>query len=61
VIANVDGFWEPLVGLIDNLVAENYAHAENRALFSVVDSVEDVLPALEAMPAPIAEVDTERM
>ncbi len=61
VVADVDGFWKPLVGLIDNLVAENYAHAENRALFSVVDTVEDVLPALEAMPASIVEVDTERM
>ena len=61
VLANVDGFWDPLVGLIDNLGAENYSHAENRALFSVVDSVEDVLPALEAMPASIVEVDTERM
>ncbi len=61
VVADVDGFWGPLVGLIDNLVAENYAKAENRALFSVVDTVEDVLPALEAMPASVAEVDTGRM
>ena len=61
VIADVGGFWKPLVGLIDNLVAENYAKAENRALFSVVDTVEDVLPTLEAMPASIAEVDTGRM
>ncbi len=61
VLADVDGFWGPLVGLIDNLVAENYAHADHRALFSVVDTVEDVLPALEAMPASFAEVDTSRM
>lgn len=61
VVADVDGFWGPLVGLIDNLVAENYAHAENRALFSVVDTVEDVLPTLEAMPDPVMEVDTGRM
>lgn len=61
VVADVDGFWGPLVGLIDNLVAENYARAENRALFSVVDTVEEVLPTLESMPDSVVEVDTGRM
>ena len=50
VIADIDGYWKPLTELIDSMIAENYARPENRDLFRVVASVEEVLPALDEMP-----------
>ena len=61
VIVDLDGYWKPLVDMIDHMVAENYARPENRDLFRVVASVEDVLPALEAMPAFTHEVEAKWM
>lgn len=61
VIVDVDGYWKPLVDMIDHMVAENYARPENRDLFRVVASVEDVLPALDAMPAFTHEVEAKWM
>lgn len=50
VIADIEGYWKPLTDLIDSMIAESYAHPENRKLFRVVGSVEEVLPALDEMP-----------
>lgn len=61
IIVDIDGYWRPLTELVDNIIAENYARPENRGLFRVVDSVEEVLPSLEALPPFAAEVDTGRM
>ncbi len=61
VIVDLDGYWKPLVDMIDHMVAENYARPENRDLFRVVASVEDVLPALDAMPAFTHEVEAKWM
>jgi uncharacterized protein (TIGR00730 family) len=61
VIADIDGYWQPLVQLIDSLIDENYAKSENRELFRVVAGVEEVLPALEAMPEFRTEVEAKWM
>lgn len=50
VFANIDGYWDSLRALFDNLVAENYVPEKHRGLVRMVDSVGDVLPALSAMP-----------
>ena len=61
VIADIDGYWKPLIDLIDGMIEENYARPENRALFQVVDSVEEVLPTLEAMPAFSGDIEAKWM
>ncbi len=61
VIVDVDGYWQPLVALVDRMVEENYARPEHRALFRVVGSVEEVLPALEDMPEFRTEVEAKWM
>lgn len=61
VIVDVDGYWKPLVELIDNMIAENYARPENRELFRVVGSVDEVLPALDAMPKFDSKVEAKWM
>lgn len=54
VLVNLDGYWDRLIALIDQFVAAGFARAWTRDLFLVVDRVEDVLPAIRAMPAPVA-------
>lgn len=50
VIADIGGYWRHLTELIDYMIDESYAKPENRALFQVIDSVDELLPALSAMP-----------
>jgi uncharacterized protein (TIGR00730 family) len=45
VILNTDGYWQPLITLIDNMIGEGFAHRGHEALITVVNKPEDVLPA----------------
>jgi uncharacterized protein (TIGR00730 family) len=44
-ILNLEGFWAPLLALIDRVVAEGFVYADARALYSVVRRAEDIIPA----------------
>ncbi len=43
-LLNIDGYWTPLVALIDQMIAEGFADASLRGMLQVVDDV----PALDA-------------
>ncbi len=49
------GYWAPLRAMIDHAVAEGFASTDSVHLFTVVDDVDGVLPALEAAPSPALE------
>lgn len=51
IIADIGGYWRHLTELIDHMIAESYARPEHRALFQVIDGIDELLPTLEAMPA----------
>ena len=51
-ILNPDGYWDPLLGLIEHVIDTQYAHPSARALFVTVSEVADILPALGAAPEP---------
>ncbi|CAO3428475.1 LOG family protein [Azospirillum doebereinerae] len=50
VIADVDGYWRPLLGLIDHMVAQGFARIDRSALYSVADQIDGVFAALERLP-----------
>lgn len=52
VLVNNDGYWDPLIRLIDHVVAEGFLHQTPEKLFQVVDRVPDVFDAIAAAPAP---------
>jgi uncharacterized protein (TIGR00730 family) len=52
VVADVDGYWRPLLGLIDHMVAQGFARIDRAALYSVADQVDAVFEALEVAPPP---------
>lgn len=51
-IYNVNGFWDPLVNLIDNLIGTNFAPKNNYMIFKTVTSLDEMFTALFAPPTP---------
>ncbi|MCB9978319.1 MAG: TIGR00730 family Rossman fold protein [Rhodospirillales bacterium] len=47
VLANIAGYWDPLLGLLDHLAAHEFIGPEDRKLFAVADRVEEILPLLQ--------------
>ncbi|MDZ4737427.1 MAG: TIGR00730 family Rossman fold protein [Rhodospirillaceae bacterium] len=51
-LVNVDGYWDPLLAMIERQIEEGFLRPQYRGLLRVVDRAEDVVPALlEAPPA----------
>ena len=46
VLLNIDGYWQPLIDLVDHVIAEGFASASLRDLFSVVVDVNGLVTAL---------------
>ncbi|MBO0662859.1 TIGR00730 family Rossman fold protein [Jiella sp. MQZ9-1] len=46
VIANIDGFWDPLARLFEHMAEEGFLHSAERLKPLVIDSVDDIVPAL---------------
>ncbi|HLP05255.1 MAG TPA: TIGR00730 family Rossman fold protein [Paludibacter sp.] len=46
VIVNTDGYFNELVGMLNKAVDENFMREEHRAMWAVVHSPEEVLPAI---------------
>jgi hypothetical protein len=46
ILCNVGGFWDPLLALIDHTIATGFARADNRKILTVIDRIEDIIPAL---------------
>ncbi|WP_431858596.1 TIGR00730 family Rossman fold protein [Azospirillum sp.] len=59
VIVDVEGYWAPLLALIENMVEEGFCREEHRRLFTVVNRVEDVFAALERAPEPSVPAETK--
>lgn len=57
VFLNSGGYWTPLFELIAHTIAEGFTPQAFRSLWTAVDGVEEVLPALEAMAAERARGD----
>ncbi len=61
VIVDVDGYWRPLLGLVDHMVAQGFAQPAHRALFTVVDDVDGVFAALAHEPEPAMKIPTQKL
>jgi len=47
VLANIEGFWNPLLALFDSMMAESFIRPGLDLNLLVVDRVEDIIPAIE--------------
>ncbi len=46
VVANINGFWDPFLKLLDHMKAETFIRSGLDVHFTVVDKAEDILPAI---------------
>jgi hypothetical protein len=46
ILVNLGGYWDPFIALVDQIVGQKFALPGARTLYRVVDTVEQVLPAL---------------
>ena len=54
ILVNLGGYWDPFIDLVDQIVAHKFALPCARTLYRVVDTVEQVLPALGIAQPPSA-------
>lgn len=47
-LVDIDGYWRPLVGLIDHVIAEGFADGSLAGLVQIVPTVDALIPALRA-------------
>jgi uncharacterized protein (TIGR00730 family) len=59
VMVDVGGFWQPLRELVAAIVGEGFAHPDHAKLWTVVSSVEEVLPALRNQPPTRVHADAK--
>jgi uncharacterized protein (TIGR00730 family) len=59
VVANIDGFWDPFLKLLDHMKGETFIRPGLDVHFTVVDKIEDVLPTIlrTAQPQASAKED----
>jgi uncharacterized protein (TIGR00730 family) len=55
-IANIAGFWDPLVVMFDHMLGLGFLNGRTLA-YLVADDVEDILPALAAAAAKVSEAE----
>ncbi len=51
-LVNVAGYWDPFQTLIDSIIKKGFAQPKDFELFTIVSSVEEILPALAQAPEP---------
>jgi uncharacterized protein (TIGR00730 family) len=61
VVLNYDGFWDPLVNLLEHLIGAGYTHREHARLWQVVTRPEQVFDLLSMAPAPCRPSDISRL
>jgi uncharacterized protein (TIGR00730 family) len=54
-LADIGGFWRPLVGVLDGMRAAGFIHNGALMSYRICERVEDILPTLEAAVAPVSE------
>ncbi|MFA5958528.1 MAG: TIGR00730 family Rossman fold protein [Hyphomicrobium sp.] len=59
VVANINGFWNPFLNLLEHMKAETFIRAGLDIHFTVVDKAEDILPAILRSAKPQAPADAE--
>lgn len=66
IIVNINGFWDPLLALMDHMQATGFMRKPNlpgasSQLYQIVNDVESILPLLSVQPTPVREAQTARI
>lgn len=61
IIANIDGYWDPFIALLDNMIAEKYVYGSPQNLVQFVTTIDEILPALATLPRGRTGLDSSRI
>jgi uncharacterized protein (TIGR00730 family) len=61
VIADIGGYWAPLLGLMAHIDGQGFVRGGLERLFSVVGRVEDIVPGLLRAPEPATATNSQGM
>lgn len=61
ILVDLDGYWRPLINMIEHIIEHGYARRGFRRLFAIVDSIADVLPALHRAHRPRVKPRARRL
>ncbi len=61
IIVDADGYWRPMLDMLEHMIGSGFARPEHRNLFRVVDAVEAVFDALALEPEPVIEPQAKWM
>lgn len=61
VIVDCDGYWRPMLDMLDHMIDRGFARPEHLNLFRVVDDVDQVFDALALAPEPVIEPQAKWM
>jgi uncharacterized protein (TIGR00730 family) len=66
IIVNINGFWDPLLALMDHMQNTGFMRKPNlpgasSQLYQIVNDVESILPLLSVQPTPMREAQTARI
>ncbi len=59
VIADIGGYWRPLLALMDHMIEAGFCRPANAGLYTVVSRIEDVPEALARAPVPRLPPETK--
>lgn len=61
IIANIDGYWDALIHLIEQMNRENYIPSGHESLLRSVSAIDEILPTIQSLPAARKGFDSDRM
>jgi uncharacterized protein (TIGR00730 family) len=61
IIFNDGGFWQPLIALMDNLIAEGFANNRHRSMYQVAETLPEIFEILKQPVAPAPPIETKWM
>jgi uncharacterized protein (TIGR00730 family) len=61
IIFNDGGFWQPLIALMDNLIAEGFANNRHRSMYQVAQTLPEIFEILKQPVAPAPPIETKWM
>ena len=47
VIANLEGYWQPLLGMLDHMRREGFIQKKAAVTYGIANTVKDILPMME--------------
>lgn len=58
-IANIKDYWTPLIKMLDNIQSEGFCRKDDLDFIRVVNSIEEILPSLDAAPRETSDPNTK--